>query len=94
MTIENLGRLSRVLAIKDDLPETFTAEPAEFLVAVPARSEATLEYRANPERRGSYVLRRVYVLASSRFRFWRRSIRIPVEIANEHHEIGSRIGVA
>jgi uncharacterized protein (DUF58 family) len=79
LTIENLGRLARVLAIKDDLPETFIADPAEFLATVPARGVITLEYQAIPERRGSYILRRVYALSSSRFRFWRRSIRMPVE---------------
>jgi uncharacterized protein (DUF58 family) len=81
LSIHNLGRRRRVLAIKDDLPENFDAAPAEFLVSVPGRSLAVLEYQVTPKRRGSYLLRRVYALASSRLGFWRRSIRMPVETA-------------
>src|SRR5205823_5497534 len=34
LTIENLGRLRRVIRVRDDVPEVFAAEPAEFLVSV------------------------------------------------------------
>src|SRR5262249_14450581 len=50
LTIDNLGRLPRVLAIKDDLPETFSADPTEFLATVPARGAAVLEYQVIPQR--------------------------------------------
>jgi uncharacterized protein (DUF58 family) len=79
LTIHNTGRWARLLAIKDDVPETFDATPVEFLINVPGQSFATLDYTATPGRRGSYVLRRVYVLVWSRLKFWRRSVRLPVE---------------
>jgi uncharacterized protein (DUF58 family) len=79
LNVTNTGRRRRVVRVRDDVPETFVAEPEEFLVALPGRGTATLSYRLRPVRRGSYALRRVYVLVDSRFGFWRRSIRIPVE---------------
>ena len=81
LTIENLGRLRRVLRVKDDVPEAFEAEPAEFLVSVPGRGLVVVRYAAVPKRRGSYRFRRVYALASSRLGFWRRSLRLPAETA-------------
>ena len=81
LTIENAGRLRRVLRIKDDVPEPFEAEPAEFLVSVPGRGLVVLNYRMVPKRRGSYRFRRVYALASSRLGFWRRSLKLPAETA-------------
>jgi uncharacterized protein (DUF58 family) len=79
LTITNRGRLPRLVRIKDDVPEPFAAEPAEFLVRVPARGLVELDYRATPGRRGSYAFRRVYVLVESRLGLWRRSIRLPAE---------------
>ncbi|MBX6316300.1 MAG: DUF58 domain-containing protein [Isosphaeraceae bacterium] len=79
LTIENLGRSRRRLRIKDDVPEPFEAEPAEFVVSVPGRGVAVVEYAVRPKRRGSYAFRRVYALASSRLGFWRRSLRLPAE---------------
>jgi uncharacterized protein (DUF58 family) len=79
LTIENPGRPRRWLRIKDDVPETFEADPEEFVVGVPGRGVAVVDYDVTPKRRGSYAFRRVYALASSRLGFWRRSLRLPVE---------------
>lgn len=79
LTVINLGRLGRLFRARDDLPDTFTAEPAEFVVRVPARGEAALWYTAVPRRRGTYTLRRLDALVSSRLGFWQRAISWPVE---------------
>jgi uncharacterized protein (DUF58 family) len=79
LTIENPGRSRRWLHVKDDVPEPFEAEPAEFLVGVPARGVAVVEYAVTPKRRGSYAFRRVDAMASSRLGFWRRALRLPAE---------------
>jgi uncharacterized protein (DUF58 family) len=79
LTIENPGRRRRRLRVKDDVPESFAAEPAEFLVSVPPRGAAVLEYDVRPSRRGSYAFRRVYTLVSSRLGFWSRDVRLPAE---------------
>ena len=44
LTIENLGRLGRRLRIRDDLPETFAAEPAEFVLDAPCARLGGLEF--------------------------------------------------
>jgi uncharacterized protein (DUF58 family) len=77
--IENPGRSPRLLRVKDDLPETFESETEEFRVWVPGRGRAELIFDVVPKRRGSYRLRRVYALVSSRLGFWTRSVRMPVE---------------
>ncbi len=79
LTIENLGRSGRRMRVRDDIPETFAAEPAAFLASVPAHSRATLIATIVPRRRGTYVMRRVDALIASRLGFWQRSVSWPVE---------------
>ncbi|HEX8203780.1 MAG TPA: DUF58 domain-containing protein [Isosphaeraceae bacterium] len=81
LTLVNDGRARRVVRVRDDVPEPFTAEPGEFLVLVPGRSLAVLAYTVVPKRRGSYRFRRVYVLSASRLGLWRRTLRLPCETA-------------
>ncbi len=79
LTVENLGRSSRRLRIRDDVPFTFRAEPAEFSVRVPRQSLAVLSYKITPLRRGSYPFKRVDALVSSRLGFWQRAVRLRCE---------------
>ena len=74
LLLENLGRFGRIMRVRDDLPDTFEAEPAEFLVSVPGRSLAALAYSVVPKRRGTYTFPRVYALVSSRLGFWQRAV--------------------
>jgi uncharacterized protein (DUF58 family) len=77
LTVENFGRAPRRLRVRDDVPATFTAEPAEFLVSVPAASLAALAYEVVPRRRGTYTFERVDALVSSALGFWQRSVWLP-----------------
>jgi uncharacterized protein (DUF58 family) len=77
LTIENLGRFGRRLRIRDDVPGTFSADPAEFVIDTPPRSRAFLVYKIVPRRRGSYTLEHVAALVSSRLGFWQRSVTWP-----------------
>ena len=79
LTLENPGRLPRVVRVRDDVPETFEAEPGEFLVTLPRRGVAILSYALTPKRRGSYRMRRVDLLVSSRLGFWWRPVRLAAE---------------
>jgi uncharacterized protein (DUF58 family) len=74
LLLRNESRAGRVLRLTDDVPDTFAADPAEFLVRVPARSLAVVLYGLTPRRRGTYPLRRVYALVSSRLGLWQRSV--------------------
>src|ERR1700722_18523485 len=62
LTIENLGRLGRRLRIRDDVPETFAADPAEFVVDTPPGCRTSLCYKFVPGRRGTYTLEHVAAL--------------------------------
>ena len=77
--VDNLGRGALVLRIRDDIPENFTAEPDEFEVRAPGRSRVELIYNLTPRCRGTYRMRRVYALVSSRLGFWRRNVSWPAE---------------
>jgi uncharacterized protein (DUF58 family) len=79
VTILNDGRRARSLRVRDDLPDTFEADPQEFLVRIPAHGLANLDSRLTPQRRGSFTFRRVHVLEQSRWGLWQRSRRLPCE---------------
>lgn len=79
LTLENRGGSSRVLRVRDDVPDTFSAEPSEFVVTVPRQGYAALSYTVVPKRRGTYVFGRVAGLVSSRLGLWQRSISIAAE---------------
>ncbi|WP_169979742.1 DUF58 domain-containing protein [Tautonia rosea] len=79
LTITNEARRSRRVRIRDDVPDSFKAAPDEFLVSLPARGLATLEYQMTPGQRGAFALRRVYALEFSRWGLWQRSRRLTLE---------------
>jgi uncharacterized protein (DUF58 family) len=74
LLVRNEGRSGRLLRLSDDVPDTFAADPADFLVRVPARGVAVLLYTLTPKRRGTYAFERVFALVSSRLGFWQRSV--------------------
>ncbi len=78
LRVENAGRAGRLLQIRDDVPGTMTAEPAEFLARIPRRGRAVLTYSATPHRRGTYSFERLDALISSRLGLWRRAVAWPV----------------
>jgi len=77
LSVENLGRKSLRLRVRDDVPDTYISEPSEFVVRVPAASVATLAYKVTPRRRGTYTFQRVDALAASRLGLWQRTVVIP-----------------
>ncbi len=82
LIVENRGRASRSLTVRDDVPDVFTAEPSHFEVKIPGRRQAVLSYRFVPKRRGTYRFERVDALIASRLGLWRRqsSWRLPTEV--------------
>ena len=65
------------MRVRDDVPDAYTADPAEFLVSVPPLSLAVLNYKAVPRRRGTYAFRRLDALVGSRLGFWQRTVTVP-----------------
>jgi len=78
LVLQNPGRATRMLRLRDDVPDEFSADPATFEVAVPGGRQAVLAYRFVPKRRGTYVFERVDALVASRLGFWRGQCRWPL----------------
>jgi uncharacterized protein (DUF58 family) len=78
LSIENARRKALRLRVRDDIPDSFNAEPAEFQVTVPSKSRVELEYRLIPGKRGTYALEQVDALVSSRLGLWARVCSWPV----------------
>ena len=79
LAIENLGERGRRLRLRDDVPDVFTADPAEFQLDSPGTRRVELEYRFVPGKRGTYTLGQVDALVSSRLGRWRRAFSWPVQ---------------
>jgi uncharacterized protein (DUF58 family) len=91
LTIENPRRRGLRIRLRDDVPNSFAAEPAEFLVNVPGKSRVELEYRLVPGKRGTYALEQVDALISSRLGLWARAcswpVRTEVRVYPDIHQI-------
>ena len=81
LTIANLGRLGRIFRARDDVPESFTADPTDFLVRVPAGGHAVLWYTAQPRRRGTYAFHGVDALVYFRHDDVGRGAELALELA-------------
>ncbi|WP_422931085.1 DUF58 domain-containing protein [Singulisphaera sp. PoT] len=79
LKIESLGTRGRLMRVKDDFPETFDAEPSEFLLRIPRGGHAAVTYTATPKRRGTYTMKSVFALIDSRLGFWQRSAAFEAE---------------
>jgi uncharacterized protein (DUF58 family) len=91
LLIGNSSRRGLRMRVRDDIPDSFTAEPAEFQVDVPGRSQVELEYRLVPGKRGTYALEQVDALVSSRLGLWVRAcswpVRTEVRVYPDVHQI-------
>jgi len=65
---------------RDDLPQEFIAIPEQFELDLHPRSRASVHYEMEPTERGSFDLNQVHIQIESRFRFWRKIVKIPCEI--------------
>ena len=79
--VSNLGRASRTVWIRDDLPPEFTRQPLDFILPLGPRSRTTVNYDLQASRRGAYQLREVQVRARSLLGLWQRFLRYPLEAA-------------
>lgn len=72
LTIVNRSARSWHVAIRDDVPQEFTATPDELLRRLPPRSRVTLHYEIRASRRGSFSMEQVYLRVRSRWGLWKR----------------------
>ncbi|MFI4875575.1 MAG: DUF58 domain-containing protein [Blastopirellula sp. JB062] len=79
LLIENRSAMRLAMAVRDDLPQQFSALPEEFRLDLDPRSRATVHYEFEPNSRGAFTLECVYLQITSSFRLWRKHVRVPVE---------------
>ena len=79
ITINNHGRRSWFIWVRDDGPSELDPQPNEFLLDLVGRSRATLKYQIKSTRRGAFTLAKVYVRVRSLLGLWERLLDYPVE---------------
>jgi len=70
VTIENRTAMELRGAVRDDLPEHFTAKPQQHRLLLPQRGTVTMHHKLTPLRRGPFDLENVYLQLQSPARFW------------------------
>ena len=77
--IINHSQRSCVVAIRDDLPDSFVAEPGRFDAAIAERSRLQFDYELTGLRRGQVVLECIHLLVGSPLKLWQGYYRLPSE---------------
>ncbi len=77
--LTNLSRRSCFLEVKDDLPESFNAQPAKFETEIDGLSKTGFTYDFVCNQRGQSTLECVHLLVHSPLRFWRAFYQVPFE---------------
>ncbi|MGY8747057.1 MAG: DUF58 domain-containing protein [Pirellulales bacterium] len=68
-----------ILALRDDLPDSFIAEPNRIDSPIAGRSRLQFIYELIGQRRGRAVLECIHLLVASPLRLWQGFYRLPVE---------------
>tara|TARA_R110002049_G_scaffold72490_2_gene187042 strand:- start:16954 stop:18387 length:1434 start_codon:yes stop_codon:yes gene_type:complete len=79
LTIENRTGRSLSGAMRDDLPEHFTASPTQHAIRLPPGSRITATRKLTPRRRGAFQLEHVYLRFQSLLGLWQRHVCLDVE---------------
>ena len=77
--IFNHSNRSCVLALRDDLPDSFIAEPNRIDSPIAGQSRLQFIYELIGQRRGRAVLECIHLLVASPFGLWQGFYRLPVE---------------
>ncbi|HWB13588.1 MAG TPA: DUF58 domain-containing protein [Pirellulales bacterium] len=72
LIVSNYSALERFVWVRDGVPDELNPKPAEFRLALAARSRGVLNYQCHSKRRGSFVLPSAHLRVRSRFGLWQR----------------------
>jgi uncharacterized protein (DUF58 family) len=75
----NLSNRSCSIELKDDLPQSYVAEPDQFETRIEGRSKTQFTYDFVCNQRGQSVLECVHLIVHSPFRLWRAFYEVPFE---------------
>ncbi|NND98360.1 MAG: DUF58 domain-containing protein [Pirellulaceae bacterium] len=74
ITVENRTPLTLIGAVRDDLPQNFTANPTEHSLRLPPLGRMTARRKLTPGRRGAFQLENIYLRFSSPLKLWNRHL--------------------
>ncbi len=77
--LTNASRRGCYISVRDDLAQSFVAEPDRFDVRIQGRSKTQFTYDFICNERGKSVLECVHLLVLSPFKLWRGFYQVPVE---------------
>ncbi|MDA7859326.1 DUF58 domain-containing protein [Mariniblastus sp.] len=77
--IINHSKTSCVVALKDDLPDSFVAEPSRLDTSIAGRSRLQFIYELTGQKRGRVVLECIHLMVGSPFKLWQGFYRLPNE---------------
>ncbi|MFY7874137.1 MAG: DUF58 domain-containing protein [Pirellula sp.] len=77
LMLDNRGSRTKLLEVRDDLPDGLTADPESQTLTLKPGKRAELDYRIRPTRRGSFQFEFVYLRLRSRLGLWNRFIEKP-----------------
>ena len=75
----NRSRLSCSLEVKDDLPQSYIAEPDKFVTRIDGLSRTSFSYDFVCNQRGQSQLECVHLLVNSPIGFWKAFYQVPFE---------------
>lgn len=75
--LTNLSKRACSIEIKDDLPQSFVAEPEEFMTRVEGKTRTQFTYDFVCNQRGQSDLECVHLLVHSPLRLWRAFYQVP-----------------
>lgn len=78
VTIRNETSLRLRGAVRDDLPEDFSCRPSSHRLDLLPRGQVTMRRKILPNRRGAFMLEKVYLQLQSPLRLWVRQLSIDV----------------
>jgi len=77
LRLRSRANVPLALEVKDEPPYLFDVSEGAIPLTLPAGSGATVSYAVMPKRRGNYVFGDINIRYSSRFRLFKRQVRIP-----------------
>lgn len=76
VSIDNRSRRAFNGVVRDDRPAGLQDDESEFPLAIPPRSRGSVHYTLTPRHRGAFQLEYVYLMTESRWKLWRKYIRL------------------
>jgi uncharacterized protein (DUF58 family) len=80
LLLDNRGSRTKLLEVRDDLPDGLTADPESQTLTLKPGKRAELDYRIRPTRRGSFQFESVYLRLRSRLGLWNRFVDKPCPV--------------